>query len=389
MSGAVVKGWCPGAHRPMLSGDGLVVRVRPPLGELGAAATRGLADLAVEHGSGIIALTSRANLQLRGVGTSTYPRLIEGLDRLGLLEGDAESEARRNVILDPFREPGDGQARIAADLLAGLASRDFAGLPGKFGFVVDCGPGPSRLAGVSGDVRIERAGREVIVRADGAPTGIRVGQGSAAAAALDLARWFLASGGTGADGRGRMARHLRAGAIPPPALRGDARPEPAAPPAEPGPFASGLCVGAAFGQFTAAQMRALAAALGADGSLRVTPFRMVFLPGATALDLAGTGDLLTAPGDPLQRIQACVGAPHCAQAEIETRAVARRLARHLPADLDAHVSGCAKGCAHPRPAAVTLVGRDGAFDLVRNGAPWDEPCRRALATRDLDCLFGP
>ena len=27
-----VKGWCPGAHRPMMSGDGLVVRVRPLMG---------------------------------------------------------------------------------------------------------------------------------------------------------------------------------------------------------------------------------------------------------------------------------------------------------------------------------------------------------------------
>ena len=29
MSAFEIKGWCPGALRPMLSGDGLVVRVRP------------------------------------------------------------------------------------------------------------------------------------------------------------------------------------------------------------------------------------------------------------------------------------------------------------------------------------------------------------------------
>jgi precorrin-3B synthase len=38
-----------------------------------------------------------------------------------------------------------------------------------------------------------------------------------------------------------------------------------------------------------------------------------------------------------------------------------------------HVSGCAKGCAHPRPAPVTLVARDGLYDLVRNGRPGDAP----------------
>ena len=30
MSAAAIKGWCPGALRPMQSGDGLVVRVRFP-----------------------------------------------------------------------------------------------------------------------------------------------------------------------------------------------------------------------------------------------------------------------------------------------------------------------------------------------------------------------
>ena len=31
------KGWCPGALRPMRSGDGLIVRLRPSCGELSAA----------------------------------------------------------------------------------------------------------------------------------------------------------------------------------------------------------------------------------------------------------------------------------------------------------------------------------------------------------------
>ncbi len=31
MTGWEIKGWCPGALRPMQSGDGLVVRIRPRL----------------------------------------------------------------------------------------------------------------------------------------------------------------------------------------------------------------------------------------------------------------------------------------------------------------------------------------------------------------------
>ena len=67
MSAPVVQGWCPGAHRPMMSGDGLVVRVRPRLARLSAAQTLGLCDLALRFGNGTIDLTNRANLQLRGV----------------------------------------------------------------------------------------------------------------------------------------------------------------------------------------------------------------------------------------------------------------------------------------------------------------------------------
>ena len=62
-----VRGWCPGALRPMQSGDGLIVRVRPR----GHALTP--ADL-MRHrrarralGNGHIDLTRRANLQMRGV----------------------------------------------------------------------------------------------------------------------------------------------------------------------------------------------------------------------------------------------------------------------------------------------------------------------------------
>ena len=41
-----VKGWCPGALRPMLSGDGLIVRIRPFCGAFSLEQARGLADLA-------------------------------------------------------------------------------------------------------------------------------------------------------------------------------------------------------------------------------------------------------------------------------------------------------------------------------------------------------
>ena len=69
-----IKGWCPGALRPMQSGDGLVVRIRPPMGRLTPQQAQAIAKAAETHGNGIIDLSARANLQLRGVTEASHPR---------------------------------------------------------------------------------------------------------------------------------------------------------------------------------------------------------------------------------------------------------------------------------------------------------------------------
>ncbi len=382
MSGTV-KGWCPGALRPMQAADGLVARVRPRIGQLSPEQARGVAALAAAHGSGRIELTARANLQLRGVREAALPALLDGLDALGLLDADAGAEARRNIVLTPFRGGARDLEAVAAGLEAGLAGDDLAGLPGKFGFVIDAGPGRRDLATVSGDIRIEGAGGFMMVRADGAATGRAVdGPRAAVDAALALARWFLDSGGVGADGRGRMRRHIAAGAVPPAALAGDRAPDPAAPAPAPGPRDGSVCVAAPFGELDAGALDRLARA--SRGPLRPTPFRMIFLPDpAPGADLRGDPALILDPAEPLLRVTACPGAPDCAEAGAATRPAARELAPHLPPGVHLHVSGCAKGCARPGPAPLTLVARDGLFDLVRDGAPWHAPAARGLTPRDV------
>lgn len=387
MSAPAIRGWCPGAHRPMASGDGLVVRMRPPMGELSPAQAHGLADLAERFGGGVVELTNRANLQLRGVREDAHGALIDGLAGLGLLDGDASGEGRRNIVLDPFRPlaADDRQGRVAACLAGGLADPGLAGLPSKFGFVVDAGP-VRRLEGVSGDIRVEASGRSLILRADGCATG-RAAHGpvEAAAMALDLARWFIGAGGVGADGRGRMARHLALAALPA-AFAGTLVPNPAAPPPRPGPVPDGVCAAVAFGQLAAGDLRRMAGC-GAP-VLRITPWRMVFLPGARADRLAGCAGLLTDPADPLLRVTACTGAPGCPQASVETRALARALAPRLEDGATLHVSGCAKGCAHSGRSDLTLVGRGGCFDLVLAGRAWDRPAQSGLAPQDAARAVG-
>ncbi|MBC6436579.1 MAG: precorrin-3B synthase [Rhodobacteraceae bacterium] len=383
MSAPAIRGWCPGAHQPMASGDGLVVRVRPPQGELPPDQAGGLAAAAKRFCNGLIDLTNRANLQLRGVTMAGHGPLLDELSRLGLLDADPAFEGRRNIVVDPFREAraDDLQTRLSITLADGLRAPEFAPLPMKFGFVVDAGP-ERQLAKISGDIRIEASGGALIIRADGCTTGrVAPDVASAAALALDLARWFILSGGVGADGRGRMARHIAAGAVLPAELAGGHPPNDAKAAPVPGLVSGGLLVAAAFGQLTPCDLAAIAKT---GVPMRITPWRMVFLPGLVeAGNLAGRDTLLTDPTDPLLRVHACTGAPGCPQAQGETRSLARTLALHLPEGRDLHVSGCRKGCAHPRAAQITFVGRDGRFDLVRDGAPWDEPLHCGIASRQV------
>lgn len=360
MTGPVVHGWCPGALRPMMSGDGLVVRVRAPLGRLTQEQAAGLADLAAAHGNGLIDVSARSNVQIRGVSPESHPALIDGLTALGLIDRDVAAETRRNLVIQPFWSEGD-LTHLAAQSLTDLLARPNApDLPGKFGFAVDCGPAPL-LRNISADIRIERTATGLIVRADGATTGQPVAAPQdAAAAAIALARWFLDTGGAPA-GRGRMARHLAGGVSLPDRFRHAPAVAGAAPPA-PGTTPTGQLVALEFGQITAPTLAALAGL----APIRVTPWRMLLLEGVTtAPNLPG---LIQDATDPRLRIDVCTGAPGCPQALSPTRDLARALAGHLPEGQRLHISGCAKGCAHPGPVALTLTatGPD-RFNLIRDG----------------------
>lgn len=362
MAGFAVMGWCPGALRPMMSGDGLVVRVRPLSGRLTQSQAAGLAAAAQAHGNGRIDLSARGAVQLRGVTEATHPALIADLHWLGLIDDDARAEARRNVLVTPFDD------ERADDLAAALGAtlKDAPDLPGKFGFAVDCGPAPV-LQSIAADIRLERAADGgLILRCDGAEFGARVSAGEAPARAVALAQWFVDAGGV-TDGRGRMAALIRRGVMPVGALAGTVAPAKALAAPGPGLVPQGALVGFAFGQMQAATFAALAA----FGDLRVTPWRMLLIE--QAQQMPDLPELILTPDDPLRRVVACTGKPGCLQAQQPVRDLARRLAPRVPQGRLLHVSGCAKGCAHPSRADVTLVGTAQGFDLIRTGCAQDEP----------------
>ncbi|SDC37200.1 cobalamin biosynthesis protein CobG [Ruegeria marina] len=372
MSVPIVQGWCPGAHRPMMSGDGLVVRVRPRLARMRTAQALGLCTLAERFGNGTIDLTNRANLQLRGVSEGNHQPLLAELAALDFLDAEPGIEVRRNILFSPLYREGELTARLGCELTARLG--ELPALPAKFGFAIDTGAG-RLLTADSADIRLERGTDSLILRADGMATGREVTEGEAIDRLIQLARWFADR--FTPDTR-RMARLVQAEPLP--ADWQGAEPGPVDEPLGPGDTPLGPLYGAAFGQLPARALATLLRDSGAIG-LRVTPWRLILLEGAQAIPAP---EFVSQTGDPLLTTDACPGAPYCPQAQAETRDLARALAGRVSGSL--HVSGCAKGCARMGPADITLIGREGRFDLVRRGRAGDEPCQRGLTPETLKTM---
>ena len=365
-----IKGWCPGAYRPMMSGDGLILRVRPRKGQMSADQVLGLCALAQEFGNGIVDLTSRDNLQMRGIAEETHETGLDALLNLGLLDDTPQLEQRRNIVMTPVWSAGDVNERLHDALCARLG--ELPGLPAKMGYAVDASARPV-LQDTSADFRFE-AGADggLILRLDGMSSGRAVSEDTAVDALIEAATWFVETGGPVAK---RMARHVQ-NATPPAVWHTHPAAHPGAP-LSPGPTTQGTAYGAAFGSINA---KALAAVVtdSAATALQLTPWRVFVLRHAAPCAPHG---FVTEPDDPLLSVHACPGAPACAAATVDTRALARALAPFHAGGL--HVSGCTKGCARPRKTATTLVGRDGAYDLVEQGHPWDQPRQRGLSPADL------
>lgn len=260
------KGWCPGVYRPMDVEDGLLVRLRPHLSRLTAAQASHICHLADTCGNGLIELTNRGNLQIRGVRHDTHSRLLDGFRDLGLLDRDAETEMRRSIVVDPFWRPGDATETVANALVDRL--HDLPVLPAKFGFVIDLGLTPM-LQDVSGDIRIEYAGGDLIVRADRAANGRVVTVETCLDATIELSHWFAARK---SEERRRMAHVVALEDLPTAWRERSPRPQSEVP--QPGPAPCGHLVELPATPFPAHHLADVIAAHDAP-ALRLTPWRMV------------------------------------------------------------------------------------------------------------------
>ena len=404
-----IKGWCPTLLDPMPSGDGWLARIKPRAATLTADAARLVARLAERHGNGLIDLTSRANLQMRGLTPASAAILADEVVASGLAAADPAREAIRNVMASPLGADDPSAAfdshKMTRALEALLDEAEFERLPPKFCFLVD-GGGALPLRGVHADVMIRAVDGAPAISLDGGLLAVACTLAAAAETATCIARAALRLCRMRRLPPLRMRRLIEA--IGEEAIFAAAGLTPvqqslvagmaAQPPI--GFISIGkeraFGIGLPFGRIDAGTLTSLAdlAERFGDGTLRTTLWRALLIAGVASskdeelaravLDLG----LIVDPGDTRLRIQACVGAPSCESATVPARADAEILAAALGRLSETlHVSGCAKSCAHRGPASVTLVGRDGRYDLVRDGTAKDKPALMGLLIEDAVALL--
>ncbi|WP_367401513.1 precorrin-3B synthase [Streptomyces xanthophaeus] len=404
---------CPGALRLHAADDGFLARVRLPGGLLTRRQASALALAADRFGDGHLELTSRGNVQLRGLADGCGAGLAELLDGAGLLPAPSH-ERVRNIVATPLSglEGPDRPDALAwaleFDRLL-CASPWAAALSGRFLFAFDDGRGDVASLGPDVTVLGRPDGRALVLLGRAADAVELAGQ-DAPGAVLTAARYFLDAAAEAGTQAWRVAelpaehslntaefgRRLDAAGLP--ATNAGPVDRPYAPPPTPsgadGRDRATLCVLPPLGRLDSAQWRVLAqVADEGSGELRVTPWRSVILPAASAHGAARIEDagLILAPGSAWESVTACTGRPGCAKSRADVRADARAVADRARGPLPVHWSGCERRCGHPRGTAwVDLVATGSGYRLAAPGRPVRDDVRPSeLAAALADARTDP
>jgi precorrin-3B synthase len=391
----------------MTTGDGLLVRLLP-IGTIALDAFASLCTVARQHGNGIIEVTSRGSIQIRGLSGASAPRFAAAVAALGIAAEDGIPALMNPLAGLDAKEIIDAGA-LAADLRFALARRSLAArLSAKVSVAIDDG-GLLNLDGIVADVRLRAEAIDGIAALcvsvggdgpnaahlgcvagrDGVEVATRLLEVLAQRGRVARVRDVLAADGIAVfrsavadliihDGPVRSQRRFSDGV--------------GIYPLRDGTFAYG--VGLAFGHADATSLQRLAKAAEAAGAsgIRAAPGRVLMIVGLTQQMTSSFAAAATALGfiaradDPRRHVVACAGAPICASADIAARALAPQIAAaaapHLDGSFKIHISGCAKGCAHPAPAALTVVGTSAGCVLIGNGSTRDAPFT-TVATNEL------
>ncbi|PIA73766.1 precorrin-3B synthase [Ectopseudomonas toyotomiensis] len=381
---------CPGLLRIVPALDGGICRVKLPGGVLRSAQARAIAEAARQHASGVLELTNRSNLQIRGVLPGQESTLIDALLGTGLGPRVASADDVRNLLLSPAAGL-DPQARmdvrpLASQLLDLLQDTPaLHALSPKFALQLDGGEAlavrehPHDLWLAAEDEQ------HLLLGLAGCPVDAPLARVEATQAVELVRQLLLLFLELATPEQSRMRQLLAKNPanellqrlqtrLDFPLQPAPASWQPAATikrtPAGLYPQAQNglhmVVAGARLGRLHAEQLLALAelSEHHGDGELRLTPWQGVLLgnvPEAKAAELlTALNDLglLIHADEPLLGLVACTGSAACARGLADSKHHALHLAellRESGVRPQVHLSACPRSCASARVQPYTLL----------------------------------
>jgi precorrin-3B synthase len=395
---AAIRGACPGIVTPMTTGDGLLARLVPHE-PISIRAFQTLCAAAAEYGNGVVEVTQRGSLQIRGLNDVSARDLAESVRTLGIgVDGgppiltsplfgfDADGLIDSSILATALRSALGNRMPVAA-----ASPARFDCLCPKVSVLLDDG-GKLHLDAIPADIRMRAvsASRYEIAIAGDASNAVELGYARYDEVIPTVLKLLDAIANRGVRARAKDLLSepgiLAALSLEPMQHRREPR---GRPPVDSigvhalkgGTVARGF--GLAFGHTTATTLQQFTRAAEERGatSIRPAPGRALLAIGLASSDavydldiIARSQSFIVDPSDPRRHVIACAGSPACASATLPTRQLAPEVAnvvrRLVGTEQVVHLSGCSKGCAHPSPAAITIVGPD---HWLLNGRASDAP----------------
>jgi ferredoxin-nitrite reductase len=419
--------------------ESLMLRCRLPAGEITAAQLRGLASIAQQFGDGGSAITTRSNLQIRGIHPRHAITVLMRLHDLGLTARGSGVDNVRNITASPTAGI-DPQELIDTRPLAHelqhyiLNHRDLYDLPRKFNVAFDGGGLIDTVADTNdiGFIAVRYQG-QVAFRVElagitghrqlASDAGIVVDPAETTAITAAMLRVFSEHGDRTDRKKARLkylidqwgidkfiteTEKLLSFALKRVPL---GQCEPRAPAIKhahlgihPQSQAQLSYVGVVIpvGMMTAAQMQSLATISDShgNGSLRLTPWQNLIIPDVQDAALATLQQQLQSAGLTSHAshasggLVACTGSRGCKYAASDTKGDAIALGQwldsqlELPQPVNIHLTGCPNSCAQHYVGdiglqAVKVNGQDGYNIVIGGGTGTESGIARPVKTAVL------